>query len=172
MIDTEVKQTDKDKVILVLNESIRLAKESQFSYDKMYEKHKEITWIRKFDTTMKEKTELFKSLDENSYTFSRLKETAKMALVELQRGNGYNYYSAELILKFNLLEEFFRNRRLKSQGVRDAGEKVIIAQSEKKTDFILLSPEDGRLINGEMNGKKFVREEKKIKQLKETNFHE
>lgn len=112
--------------MLVLKESIKQGKEVEFIYKDIYEKHKDVLFISKLDTTMKFKMDLFNNLDESSYTFSKILDTAKMACIKLQRGEGYNYYSAELILRFNQLEDCFK-KKLKPIGVR------IIEQKEKIT---------------------------------------
>lgn len=121
--------TSKEKIVLVIKESIRLGKDENFVYDVMLEKHKEIWNIKKLQTTMDEKIALFNNLDENSELFKNIYGTAKLALTKIKDNEGYNFYCADLILKINMLEEVFKGK-LKSIGTR------IIDQVEKPKPIV------------------------------------
>lgn len=124
-----MEMTSKQKIVLIINESIRFGKENNFVYDVMLEKHKDIWNIKKLQTTMEEKIMLFNNLDENSELFKNIYGTAKLALTKLQNDEGYNFYCADLILKINMLEEIFKGK-LKSIGTR------IVEQIEKPKSII------------------------------------
>lgn len=121
----QVELTIKEKIVLVIRESIRSGKETNFIYDIMFEKHKEVWAIQKLSTTIEEQIKLFNNIDESSELFKNIYETAKLALRKLQNDEGYNFYSAELILKINMLEDIFA-RKLRPIGTR------IVEQTEKK----------------------------------------
>lgn len=179
-------ESNKENILLVLKESMRLGKEVNFIYPKLYEKHRDISYIDRLTTTIEKKISLFENLDENSYAFQRILDTAKLALSKLQQSEEYNYYSAELIWKFYQLEDFF-NKRLKSIGMR------VVEQKEKQTtvlidnaninkltiieeDEAILVPltKDAKFINGTTTGRKFnskIQKEKQISNiLKDSNL--
>lgn len=119
-----MEMTSKEKIVLVIRESIRLGKECSFVYNVMLEKHKDVWNINKLSTTIEEKIVLFNNLDETSELFKNIYRTAKIALTKLKDDEGYNFYSAELILKINMLEDIFK-KKLRPIGSR------IIEQIEK-----------------------------------------
>jgi hypothetical protein len=96
--------TNKEKITLVIKESIKFGKVSDFHYDGISAEHKQMPLINKFHTTITDKLLLFENLDENSHTFQTIFNTAKIALRKLQHDEQYNYYSAELILRIIKLE--------------------------------------------------------------------
>lgn len=162
-----MEMTSKEKIVLIIKESIRLGKEDNFVYDVMFEKHKDVWNINKLTLIMNDKIALFNNLDENSELFKNIYSTAKQALEKLQNNEGYNFYSAELILKINMLEDCFK-KKLKPIGSR------IVDQIEKpkmlpRTEFENLveeenltqedfSDEDERMKNAELPSGKFLRE--------------
>lgn len=179
-------KSNKENILLVLKESMRLGKEVNFIYPKLYEKHRDISYIDRLTTTIEKKISLFENLDENSYAFQRILDTAKLALAKLQKSEEYNYYSAELIWKFYQLEDYFK-KRLKSIGMR------IVEQKEKQTnvyipdtnvinrDYVINEEEeivaltkDARFIAETTTGKKFNSNIQKQKQitniLKDSNL--
>lgn len=189
---------NRENIILVLKESIKIGKEVDFIYHKMSEKHKEVSTILNFTSTMKKKMELFENLDEKSYTFQRILDTAKIACSNLQRGDGYNYHCAELILKFNQLEDIFK-KKLVSKGVREPEvkekKKVVRYTSDSLTDddkdeeINILTDEDGneyeevipitrdaKYLKSNISGKKLTLEIKKQEEitttLREATFSE
>lgn len=112
-----IEQTNKEKIIVVLKESVKFARETNFVYDDMFEKHKEVALINNLGKTIKEKIDLFNNMDETSHLFQTIYDCAKLALSNMLEKKYYNYYSAELIMKFNSLEEIFR-KKLRPMGVR------------------------------------------------------
>lgn len=116
--DKKVDPEQKKKILLVLDESINAGRESTWSYEKISEHHKQIKDISRIGDTIDEKKKLFDRLDSNSFTYQRILDAAKLALQKLKAGEEYNYYSADLILKFLQLEEVFAERKLKSKEVR------------------------------------------------------
>lgn len=116
MSEQENQPTKKEKVILMLRESIKFGRETNFIYDDMFEKHREVTLINNISKLMKEKTELFNNMDENSHLFQTIYDCAKLAHSNLLDKKRYNFYCAELIMKFSSLEEVFK-RRLKPLGL-------------------------------------------------------
>lgn len=165
--------TTKEKIVLVLRESIRVGKECNFVYHVMFEKHKEVWNINKLNLTIDEKIKLFNNLDENSELFKNIHGTAKLALTKLKDDEGYNFYSADLILKMNMLEDIFKNK-LRSTGTRiiDQVEKPKpIIQENKEEEIEYASDEDifdGRqyIENVELPSGKFLRENVTGKNLK------
>lgn len=172
--------TVKEKIVLIIKESIRSGKESNFIYDIMFEKHKEVWNINKLSTTIEEKIKLFNNLDESSELFKNIYNTAKLALRKLQDNEGYNFYSAELILKINMLEDIF-TRKLKSTGTR------IIDTSEKKKQITVQTTEiesedynkdvdlqeiemnyGGKFISSKTTGRKFNSELMKRKNITDS----
>lgn len=179
-------ESNKENILLVLKESMRLGKEVNFIYPKLYEKHRDISYIDRLTTTIEKKISLFENLDENSYAFQRILDTAKLALSKLQQSEEYNYYSAELIWKFYQLEDFFK-KRLKSIGMRvvDQKEKEIDYRNNKQyeminklidedEDEIIPLTKDAKFINGTTTGRKFnskIQKEKQISNiLKDSNL--
>lgn len=167
--------TNREKIILVLRESIKFGKEVNFLYHNMDEKHKELLFIKRFDDTIDNKIKLFENLDDKSFAFQRILDTAKIACNKLKSDNQYNYYSAELIMKVSKLEEFF-NKKLKSIGVR------IIDQPEPVNNNTIINNEDKisyleddtpltnntKFIEKNITGKKFI--SNIIKQKEITNI--
>lgn len=121
----ENEKTNKEKIIIVLKESIKFGRLSEFKYNCMFEKHNDVSLIKNLNETMKQKIQLFNNIDETSTLFKTIFDCAKIALRKLQDDEQYNYYSAELIMKFNQLETIFE-RRLKPLGTR------IVEQIEKQ----------------------------------------
>lgn len=176
--------SNKEKVILVLKESIKAGREVNFVYNNMYEKHKDVLFIKKFRETIDEKIRLFENVHESSYLFQKIVDTAKMACVKLQEEEGYNYYSAELILKFNQLDNCF-NKKLKPLGVRIVEQKEVVIKEtvynrsldiEEYEEELVPLTRDAKYIGNGMTGKKFHSKLKKQQDislaLKENNFQD
>lgn len=172
----ETTLTTKEKVILVLRESIKAGYENNFIYHPFYEPHRLVSEIEKPKKTMEAKIELFQNMDERAYTFGRIVNVAKQALHKLQSHEGYNYYSAELICKFYQLEDLFK-RKLRPIGIRDVEQKIKQPTNKlesKKIHEYHESTEDEKyneyftpdeILSPEIDGKKL---EKKIKKQKEV----
>lgn len=109
-------QTNKEKIILVLRESLKFGRETNFTYNDMFAKHREIQFISNISKVVKEKIELFNNMDESSHLFISIYDCAKLALSNMLEKKRYNYYSAELIMKISSLEEIFR-KKLKPIGI-------------------------------------------------------
>lgn len=167
--------TNAEKIILILNSSIEHGRASNFEYDGMTEKHKQVLLIRELKETINEKIELFKNIDETSELFKRIMDTAKIALRKLQDDERYNYYSAELILKFAQIEHFFK-RRLKPIGLRvieqsfdtkQANETSNNQQSEIVDENEPLT-KNARYITQTITGRKFATKLKKQHEISEA----
>lgn len=183
----ETTLTTKEKVILVLRESLKSGYEHNFIYHPMYEPHRLIFEIERLKKTMDVKIQLFENMDERAYTFGRIVGTAKQALQKLQSHEGYNYYSAELIFKFYQLEDLFK-RKLRPIGIRDAEQKLKplennielkkiheyheSTEEEKYNEYF--APE--KVLSPETNGKKLGKQIKKQKEvfstLHDANFND
>lgn len=122
-----MEMTSKEKIVLVIRESIRLGKECSFTYHVMLEKHKDVWNINKLSTTMEEKISLFNNLDESSELFKNIYGTAKLALTKLKDDEGYNFYCADLILKINMLEDIFKKK------LRPIGNRIVDQIEKPKT---------------------------------------
>lgn len=109
-------QTNKQKIILVTLESIKFGRETNFTYNDMFAKHREIQLISNIGKVVKEKIDLFNNMDESSHLFISIYDCAKLALSNMIEKKRYNYYSAELIMKISSLEEIFR-KKLKPIGI-------------------------------------------------------
>lgn len=181
-------QTNKEKILLVLRESIKFGRETDFTYNNMFEKHKEVALINNLSKTIKEKAELFNNMDETSHLFQTIYDCAKLALANMLDKKSYNYYSAELIMKFSSLEEIFR-KKLKPIGIyinsdlrkpenkKDATKKV-----EEENEFeniessLTINDEDfefaplptGKFIEQGLTGKELVRKTEKREELINT----
>lgn len=170
-METENVINKKNNIILVLKESLKIGKESNYTYNNMYEKHKYVSMINKITTTINDKIKLFENIDENSYTFSRILETAKLALNKLQYDEGYNYYSAELILHFKDLEEIFK-RRLKPIGYKiiekEFIQQKIVLIKDDEIDVIHENEIDhSEYIEEDLTGKELVKKDKNKKEISE-----
>lgn len=153
MENTEM--TAKEKIILILRESIRLGKECSFTYHVMLEKHKEIWSINKLSLLIEEKIALFNNLPETSELFQNIYRTAKLALTKLKDDEGYNFYSAELILKINMLEDIFK-KKLRPIGSR------IIEQIEKPK---IIETKTIQTIHDEIEHDEFYDEQEHLKNI-------
>lgn len=181
--------TNKQIVILVVNESLRFGSEKDFIYINMDEKHKQVLFIGNIFKTIKEKISLFENVNEESYLYNRIVEAAKLALVNLQEGNGYGYYNAELILQINSLETCFK-RKLKPIGVRvlsedeieknKATKKMSSNENTKKENiyenrFVYDFYDNKNHVDEDLNGKKIqrslLRKKQLIKSLREITFN-
>lgn len=162
---------EKNTIIAVLDESIRVGRNFEFYYAFNNDlNHLALIKTTYLDKTIKEKKDLFDKLDQRSYTYNRILDTAKLALIQLQTTSKYNYYSAELIVKFIQLEDVFGERKLKSIGVRFIEEQVrpkIYQQPDvfnKPDDFKDI---DGVYIPSNLTGEKLEKYKQKIEAQKE-----
>lgn len=184
----EMELTTKEKVILVLRESIKAGYENNFVYHPFYEPHRLVNEMEKPKKTMEAKIELFQNMDERAYTFGRIVNVAKQALKKLQSNEGYNYYSAELICKFYQLEDLFK-RKLRPIGIRDIEEKEKPPTKDnlslKKIHEYHESTEEEmydnyftseKVLSSDVDGKKLGKQIKKQKEVYDTlhgaNFNE
>lgn len=163
--------TNKEKIILILKESIKFGKEANFIYDGMLEKHKDVSLIKKINEKMELQIVLFKNLDEASQTFKSIFDCAKIALRKLQDEEKYNYYSADLILKIHQLESCFK-KKLKPVGFRliDANEKITTKQENniveiEKQNENFENELSGQFISENMNGRKLQTKNNKRKEI-------
>lgn len=170
-METENVINKKNNIILVLKESLKIGKEVNYTYHNMYERHRYVSMINKITTTINDKIKLFENIDENSYTFSRILETAKLALNKLQDDEGYNYHSAELILHFKDLEEIFK-RRLKPIGYKVIEKEFIqpkrILIKDNESYIIYENEIDySKYIEEELTGKELFKQDKNKKEISE-----
>lgn len=182
-------QTNKEKILLVLRESIKFGRETDFTYNNMFEKHKEVSLINNLNKTIKEKAELFNNMNETSHLFQTIYDCAKLALANMLEKKSYNYYSAELIMKFSSLEEVFK-RKLRPTGIyinsdlrKPENKKVITKKvEEEESEFentessLTINDEDfefaplptGKFIEQGLTGKELVRKTEKREELINT----
>lgn len=186
----ENEKTNKEKIIIILKESIKFARNQEFKYDCMFEKHNEVSLIKNLNETIKQKIELFNNLNEESTLFKSIFDCSKIALRKLIDDQRYNYYSAELIMKFNQLETIF-TRRLKPIGTRivekiekeqkyenyfnNENELLVEESNEENIDIEKELIEIQTNVDDNVTGKKLHHTIKKkkdiISALKETNFN-
>lgn len=175
MSEQPQEQTKKQKITLVLRESIKFGRETNFVYDVMNEKHREVTLINNISKVMKEKTELFENMDENSHLFQTIYDCAKLAHSNLLEKKAYNYYCAELIMKFNSLEEIFK-RRLKPIGVhinadlnRPVTKKKITEVEDEDTEEINSPYSDEEIFETLQENEQYIEQGVTGKELSERN---
>lgn len=148
-----IKPTDRPKILVLLDTSIKLGKESDFTYTAMSEDHRQLKRIVSLGNMIDKKKDIFNKLDENSFMFQRILDTAKLALRKIQDDGEFNYYSAELIMKFLKLEEVFLEKNLKAKEVRF----IEPEQSVAKKSFEVKGKEQ-RVASEIQGNEEFVRE--------------
>lgn len=171
-----------DVLLLVLDESIKIGKTNEFAYSSINDlNHMALQRTSYLDNIIKDKKQLFKRVDQRSYTYNRILQVAKLALRKLQDDGEYNYYSAELICRFVQLEEIFGERKLKSVGVKWIEEQEISIKEKKSAieqPKIFINEDIGQVnLPSNINGKKLKRYKEKQQEqeqigeaLKEMNF--
>lgn len=175
-MDRETTLTNKEKIILIINESLKFGRLTKFTYSVMLEEHRRLCDVVLLKDTIIEKTKLFNNLDEKSELYKSIYSTAKMALVTIQKEQRYNFNSAELLLKIFNLEDIF-SRKLKSQGSK------IVDLSERKKKQVIIEEADEEVtktekqlreifIGKETSGRKLntqIKKEKDIRQSLQQN---
>lgn len=159
--------TNKEKIILIIRESLKFGHKTRYQYGLMLEEHRRLATILRLKDIIEEKIQLFNNIDENSELYKSIYLTAKMALIKLQVDECYNFYSAALLLKIYHLETVF-SKKLKSQG-----HKIVDISEVKRKEVELVDEQPEDLMNVELiekqekripmstTGKKFLRENKK-----------
>jgi len=166
---------ERNLILLVLDESIKIGINSEFYYpfnnDLNHQALQRTTYLKK---TIEEKKLFFDKLDQRSYTYNRILDTAKLALRQLQDMQRFNYYSAELIVKFIQIEDVFGERRLKSVGVRfiEDQQKIITYRKIKENVRVEVDEEGNEVYLFEgVTGKKLAKQNKineKEKEIADT----
>lgn len=151
-----------DLILLVLDESIRIGHNCEFSYYYMNTlNHIALQRTKYLNKTIELKKEIFKKLDQRSYSYSRILDTAKLALRHLQDTKVYNYYSAELITKFIQIDEVFGERNLKSTGVRfvedPIKETIVVDTTEAKPVEQIIQEKEAMMLPETITGKRLKR---------------
>lgn len=160
-------------ILLVLDTSIKMGKSEEFHYSSMSNlNHEALQRTKYIDKAIALQKELFIKLDQRSYTYERIINTARLALRKLQDDGCYNYYSADLITKFLQLEEIIAGR--KSVGIRWIEEKERVLAENKP---VVVQPvnqsadgDDGVYLPEGINGKKLDRYKKKMDEQKEVGL--
>ena len=169
-----IQPDERDLILLIIDESVRIGRNCDFNYSLINDiNHLAIQRTTYIEKTVKQKKELFAKLDQRSYTYSRILNTAKLALRTLQDDGVYNYYSAELLYKFIQLEEIFGERNLKSVGVKyiEDEQRVINQKKSNLVQPVVQVDEDGEpvYIPQGISGKKLDRYKKKLHEQEETS---
>lgn len=165
--------TNKEKIILIIRESLKFGGKTKYQYGTMLEEHRRLCNILHLRDTIEQKILLFNNIDENSELYRSIYLTAKMALIKLQTDECYNFYSAALLLKIYHLETVF-SKKLKSQGhkIVDISE-IKSKEVEIVNEIQQYQQEQNELVGVELiekrqkhipmstTGKKFLRENKK-----------
>lgn len=161
-------------ILLVLDTSIKMGKNAEFHYSFMNDlNHEALKRTSYIDKTIALQKELFIKLDQRSYTYERIINTARLALRKLQDDGCYNYYSADLITKFMQLEEIIGERKLKSIGVRWIEEQERKLAENKP---VMVQPvnepckDDGVYLPEGINGKRMKRYKEKMNEQKEVGL--
>lgn len=183
-------KTNKEKILLVLKESLKFARETNFIYDSMYEKHRELTIINNLGKTIKEKIELFVNINEDSHLFATIYDCAKLAHTNMVNKKYYNYYSAELIMKFLCLEDVFKRKlkpvrihinadvpkveKQKTEIIGNTEEEIIDNENFNEEDIFEPLIKSAEFLEQGLTGKEFVEKKNKKKELisalKSTSF--
>lgn len=166
-----INRTAKQKIELIINESLKFGRKTKFQYSVMFEEHRRLCTIVNLNETIQDKIKLFNNLDESSELYKSIYLTAKMALLKLQNDECYNFYSAELLMKMLKLESIF-SKTLKSNGhkIIDISElkrehETIHEQQIVELNEIELNERREKFLSSNTTGKKFLRESKKRKEV-------
>lgn len=170
----EIPSDERHLILLVLDEALKAASNYEFSYTGINNlNHVALQRTTNIEKKIESKKLLFDSLDQRSYTYERIKNTAKLALEHLKHSSMYEYNSAELIIKFIELEDEFGGRKLKSKGVRFV-EEVPKKEIPQKKIFKNTPKEEveltSELISSSFNGKKLMINKNKLEALKDLEF--
>lgn len=169
-----IEPDERHLILLVLDEAVKAGRNYEFNYTRINNlNHISLQKTAYIEKTIEKKKLLFDKLDQRSYTYERIKNTAKIALEHLKHSSVYEYNSAELIIKFIQLEDEFGDRKLKSTGVRFIEEAPIKEVKEKK--ILKNTPQEEielieEIIPNSFNGKKLISHKEKLNELKELNF--
>lgn len=164
--------TNKEKIILIINESLKFGRKTKFQYGTMLEEHRRLCNIVSLGDAIERKLLLFNNVDEKSELYKSIYDSAKMALIKLQTTECYNFYSAELLLKIFHLETVF-NKKLKSTGykivdiseLKTQREVEIIDEEKPEPEGVELIEKKERLISSNTTGKRFLQNNKKREEI-------
>jgi hypothetical protein len=163
--------TNKEKIILIIRESLKFGHKTKYQYGLMLAEHKRLCTTLRLRDIIEEKIALFNNIDENSELYRSIYETAKIALVKLQIDECYNFHSAALLLKIFHLETVF-NKKLKSNG-----HKIVDISETKRKDVLIVDEQPLEPVGVELverkekfiptttTGKKLVRDNTKRKEI-------
>lgn len=169
-----IEPDERHLILLVLDEAVKAGSNHDFNYTGINNAtHITLQRTTNIEKVIEKKKILFDKIDQRSYTYERIKNTAKMALEHLKQSSRYEYNSAELIIKFLQIEDEFGDRKLKSLGVRFVEEVPKKAIPEKRV--LKNTPEEEielieEIIPSSFNGSKLSSHKNKLKDLEDLHF--
>lgn len=165
--------SNKEKIVLIINESLKCGRKTKYQYGTMFEAHRRLCDIVHLKETIEEKTKLFLNIDESSELYKSIYLSAKMALIKMQSDECYNFYCAELLMKIFSIEDIFE-RKLKSikhefvdatQLKKQTTNEIIENEQTNELTGVELVEKREHRISGSTTGKKFLRETIKRKDI-------
>lgn len=155
--EKEVEFATKEKIILVIMESYKKAKQNNFK-----DVNFSLTKNASFLAFLKSKIEILKKLDKYSQTFVSILTKAKITTREFQENKFVKNEYLEMLRLILTLPEELRNQNLRSSTIKEKTEKEIsleIKKEETKEKFV--QKKKIKLVDENETGKKIFHRKRK-----------